>query len=224
MATMDDKKFSIAESIGFGWTLMKSNIGFLLLVFIAVIFYAVISSAIIEEYLVAGTVEYFALSFLQWLGSMLLSMGILKISLKLHDGDDASFSDLFSSWELLINYILVQIVSSFLILLGLFLLIIPGIILAVKFSFAGYFVVDKGLNPIEALRKSAAITKGVKWDLLGLYLVIGCINLVGFVCLVVGLLITIPITWLALAFVYRKLLTRIENTSSPDGSSMVFEG
>ena len=39
---------------------------------------------------------------------------------------------------------------------------------------------------------------------LGFYLVL--INILGFICLMVGLFITVPLSMLATAFVYRKLL------------------
>jgi len=62
------------------------------------------------------------------------------------------------------------ILYTLITLVGTILLIIPGIIWGIKFQFFGYFIVDKGLEPIEALKRSAAITKGVRWSLLFLAL------------------------------------------------------
>ena len=93
-----------------------------------------------------------------------------------------------------------------LIVLGIILLIILGIILAIKFQFFGYFIVDKGDGPIEALKKSSAITTGAKWNLFLLYLLLLLINLLGAIFLLIGLFVTIPTTMVAIAFVYRKLL------------------
>jgi len=93
---------------------------------------------------------------------------------------------------------------------GTILLIVPGVIWAVKFQFFSYFIIDKGLGPIEALKKSSAITKGVKWNLLGFDLLIGGIALLGVLALLIGLLAAIPTAMIAMAFVYRKLLAQTE--------------
>ena len=89
-------------------------------------------------------------------------------------------------------------------------MIVPGIIWAIKFQFFSYFIVDKEVGPIEALKKSAAITKGAKWDLFVFGALLGLINLAGALCVVVGLFATIPTTMVAIAFIYRKLLAESE--------------
>jgi uncharacterized membrane protein len=71
--------------------------------------------------------------------------------------------------------------------------------------FFSYFVVDQELGPIEALKRSAEITQGVKGDLFLLGLALGGINLLGAVALLIGLFATIPTAMLATAFVYRRL-------------------
>ena len=88
---------------------------------------------------------------------------------------------------------------------GFLLLIIPGIIWAIGFQLAPYFVVDKGMDPLEALKKSWAATRGAKWNLFLFGLLLGLINMLGFLALMVGLLFTLPLSMVAMAYVYRKL-------------------
>lgn len=111
-----------------------------------------------------------------------------------------------------------SIIYGVIVSLGLILLIIPGIVWAIKFQFFDYLIIDKGLGPIDALEKSSEITRGVKLDLLTFGILIWIINLLGLLCLVVGLFVTIPITVVAKAFVYRKLLheTPRENYTNRD--------
>ena len=90
----------------------------------------------------------------------------------------------------------------------LLLLIFPGIIWAVKFSLSRYFVVEKGLGPIEALKASSRTTKGVKWELFGFGIVCTGINLLGLICLVVGVFATWPMIMVAHALVYRQLMAQ----------------
>ncbi len=103
-------------------------------------------------------------------------------------------------------------------MVGLILLIIPGIIWAIQFCFYDYLIVDRGFGPVDALKKSSEITKGVKLDLFVFGMLLGIINLLGFICLVVGLFVTIPTTMVAMAFVYRKLLAQTELIEIPETS------
>lgn len=144
-------------------------------------------------------------SLLLWILNFIMGMGLIKIVLKFSDNKKGVFSDLFSSAHLFFKYLLGSILYGLIVLAGAILLIIPGIIWAIQFQFFTYFVIDRELNPIAALKKSSAITKGVKWNLLGFGLLVGLINLAGLLCLAIGLFITVPTTMVAIAFIYRSL-------------------
>ena len=93
-----------------------------------------------------------------------------------------------------------------LVVAGLFLLIVPGIYVAVRFQFYGFFVVDEKTGPVESLQRSWEVTDGRVWSLLWLDLILVGINILGMLLFLVGLFVTVPITTLALAYVYRQLL------------------
>jgi uncharacterized membrane protein len=90
---------------------------------------------------------------------------------------------------------------------GFILLIIPGIFFALRLQFTCYLIVDKNLGPVEAVKTSWKITKGNAWNLFFLGILLGLINILGLLCLIVGLFVTVPLTMLATTFVYRKLLS-----------------
>src|SRR5262249_10203656 len=102
-------------------------------------------------------------------------------------------------------YVGAAILSGIIIAVGFVLLIIPGIVLAIMFMFVGYLVIDRKMGPVEALRASKRITTGHKWDLLLLMFAVIGINILGILCLLVGLLVTIPITLLSMVHAYRTL-------------------
>jgi len=138
------------------------------------------------------------------------SLGATTISLRAHD-DIASvkFGDLWNPnpfWRYLGNWLLLV----FIVLVGLFLFIVPGVIAAVALGLSLYFVVDRGKGPIEALKESFRITNGHKWQLFLLILALVGINLLGFLALVVGLLVSGPVSWLALTHAYRTLEAQAE--------------
>ena len=206
------KKFDISEAVQFGWDTTKSNIGFFigLLIVMGLIEYVPdIIAVIIEE---DAPILSIIIQIASFALSMIIGMGLIKICLRFCDGEKGEFSDLFSCYPLFFNYLIGSILYWLIILVGLILLIIPGIIWAIQFQYYSYLIIDRGLGPIDALKKSSEITKGVKWDLFVLSIVLGVINLLGLICLVVGLFATIPTTMVAIAFVYRKLLAQTELT------------
>jgi hypothetical protein len=106
----------------------------------------------------------------------------------------------------------------------LFLLVILFVIfffvliyLSSRFMFAAYFVVDQKYEPLESLKASWRISRGVVWKLIGLSIVLGLINVAGMVALFVGLLITFPISIVALAYAYRTLAGSSKSVPSPAG-------
>lgn len=207
---MKEKKFSKSEAIKVGWNLTKINLGFLVIIY--VIFVLVFSTL---GLMVSLTKENFPLisfniNIISFILQMIAGIGLLKIYLKFYDNQKAEISDLYNYYYLFFKYLVGSILYILIVIGGFILLIIPGIIFALRYQFFMCLIVDKELSPIEALKKSAEITKGSKWNLFLFWLVILGLNLLGFLCLLVGLIVTIPITFFAYIFVYRKLLERYD--------------
>lgn len=151
-----------------------------------------------------------------WALNRIIEIGLTKISIKFCDNEKSKFKDLFSHYPLFFKYLFGSILYVLIVFGGMILLIIPGIIWAIKFQFFNYLIVDKGLGPVEALKKSWVITKGAKWNLFVFGLLLALINLIGILCLVIGLFATLPTTLVAIAFVYRKLLAQTELVKGPE--------
>ena len=63
--------------------------------------------------------------------------------------------------------------------IGIPLLVVLGVIVSLMLIFSGFLVIDRGLGPIEALQESHRITRGYKWSLFGLSLLLLLITLAG---------------------------------------------
>jgi uncharacterized membrane protein len=207
---MATKKFSKGEAIRFGWNAMKNNLGF----FIGLLILAgsiLIILSILQGLTVEGAPGFsFLLSIASVVVQLIIEIGLIKIALKFADNTKAELGDLFSCYPLFFKYLGASILYGLIILGGIILLIIPAFIWGIKFQFFGYFIVDKGAGPIEALKRSSSITMGAKWDLFLFGLLILGINILGFLALVIGLFATIPTSMVAIAYVYRKLLAQAE--------------
>ncbi|MCD6147811.1 DUF975 family protein [bacterium] len=204
------QKFSKSEAVRFGWNTTRSNLGFFigLLIVVGMIYFV---PDFIAEFLKRDApVLSFIIDIISWILGIVVQMGLIKIALRFCDNQRAKLADLFSCPSLFFKYLFGLILYQLIVLGGTILLIIPGIIWAIKFQFFDYFIIDKGLGPIEALKESSAITRGAKWDLFLFDLLLGFINFLGAICLLIGLFVTVPIAMVAMAFVYRKLLAQKE--------------
>ncbi len=229
---MATQKFSLNGALTFGWRIMKRHFWFFIGIFIITILLEIIPNVLAG--IVAEQVPTLSLLINLAAGiiGMIAGMGVFKIALKFCDDEPIEIADLFSCAPLFMKYLLGSILYGLIVAAGLILLIIPGLIWAVKFQFFSYCIIDKKLGPIEALKASSRMTRGVKWDLFVFGVVLMLMNSVGFLCLglaplapilalfttayrivqigllCVGLglvLAMIPTTLVAYAFVYRSL-------------------
>jgi len=84
------------------------------------------------------------------------------------EGETKPWQDIYkTSKRWLWSYLGAAIITGLLTGLGFVLLIIPGIIIAVWFSFASFVVVNENLSPIAALKASRNYVRGKFWAVLG---------------------------------------------------------
>jgi uncharacterized membrane protein len=203
---VEKKDFSVEEALQYGWDIMKANIWF----FVGVLIVAWALAGV--PHIIANILqrESMGLAFffrvIGWVADIIVSIGLITIALKFLDNQDPKFEDLFSFRPYFWKYLGASILTGIIVWVGFMLLFVPGIYWALKFQFFGYFVVEQGRDPVEAMRMSSRITHSVKWKLFAFGLVLALINVVGAICLFIGLFVTIPVTLLAYSLVYRKLL------------------
>lgn len=202
---MAEKKFSKGEAIRFGWNTMKTNFWFFIGFSIVVMLIYAIPGMVADAIQKSIPLLSLLINVASFVLNLVIQMGLLRFSLRYCDNEKGAFADLFSCFPLFFKYLAGSVLYGLMVMGGLLLLVIPGVIWAIKFQFFSYLIVE-GLGPVAALKKSAAITRGAKWDLFIFGLVIASIILLGVLCVLAGLLVAAPTTYLAGAFVYRKLL------------------
>jgi uncharacterized membrane protein len=142
--------------------------------------------------------------------SIFATLGATTFALRAHDDiARVQIADLWNPqpfWRFLGTELLVGIIVFF----GFLLLVVPGIIAAVGLGFAPYLVIDRAKGPIEALKESWRITQGHKWQLFLFGLALIGLNILGLLALVVGLLVSVPVTWLAVTHAYRTLQSQTQ--------------
>lgn len=208
---MTEPTFSKSAAIKFGFNTTKKNLKFFIPLALIIIIIDFLPSYLINQIEGGNRSLIFLINFLGAVLTTIVSIGFLKISLKFIDNQQANLTDLFSSWNsylLVIKYWVGSVVFGLIVLLGILLLVVPGIIWAIKLQYYSFLIVEKKMGPIEALRESWQVTRGVKWNLFLFGILLGLINVLGFLALIVGLLVSIPTTMLAQAYVFRKLVSK----------------
>lgn len=70
------------------------------------------------------------------------------------------------AWKLFIPYLLLSIIINVMTAIGIILLIVPGLIVIVRLSYAQILVVQEKLDPMAAIKESIKRTKKHTWMLL----------------------------------------------------------
>ncbi len=132
-------------------------------------------------------------------------MGETSFFLRTHD--DTASSELKDLWHPhpFWKFLGTSVLAGIIILIGFILLIVPGIIAAIMFSFVTYLVIEKGMQPVEALKESVRLTKGNRLQLFLLGLALLGVNILGLLALGVGLLVSVPVSYLAATHAYRMI-------------------
>jgi hypothetical protein len=231
--------FTIGSALSFGWETFKKRPWFFIFVTILILVVSVLGEGVSRAVDETAKDLPFLGTLLSLAFSTLISMGVTGFALAAHDNPETvELSALWhphSFWKycgLSILYVLIILTSLSLVLalvatlgaeaglkVGIPLLIVAGTIIFLMFIFSGFLVIDRGFGPIQALKESHRITRGYKWRLFGLYLLLFIINLVGIFAFVLGfllwtavsllgvalLLVSAPVSLLALTHAYRIL-------------------
>jgi len=133
----------------------------------------------------------FFLPVIKYGGDLLILRGIRNEELEL--------GELFIGFKKnYINIVLAHLITAAVIIIGFIFLIVPGIILACRLVFVSYLVMDKNMEPMAAIEKSWAMTKGHGWRILGMALLAIPIFIAGLLFCIIG--VVASIAWIHSAF------------------------
>jgi hypothetical protein len=226
-----ENHLSIEESIRFGWakTRQHSTIIFQIMM---TLFAVEIVRQIVQRVL-GSTFEGGAAMALLFVLNTVLGVGFTLITLRIAEGKPVEYRNLIPPMNVWLPYIgatvlagivtVLPLVAALVIGLAAFALfpyelavIVIAVVAAVGSVIAVYFALRYALvrfailddhDMVKSLRTSARLTDGRKWWLVGFFIVVCLLNILGAVLLLVGLLVSIPVTMLAFAHVYVKLHT-----------------
>lgn len=142
----------------------------------------------------AGTVQY------------VLYAGFYKMALNGYNGLPVNTTAYKLPVMTYVKFTVGILVYSILAGVGTLLCVIPGIIVAIRFLFVPFILLEEPETEfIDAFKKSWEMTAGRFWSLLWLLILILLINIVGFACCCVGFIFTMVMTVFMEVIAYYQL-------------------
>ncbi len=211
-------KASVGGSFSHGWDVMKY---YFLHLFLVIMACAIVSGPmgvgdLVDDHSAGGVVlGFFSLAFfflvipvINWGGNMIFLQAVRDERPQL-DWLIAGFKCNY------LKIVLANLLSVSLIGLGFVALIIPGIIIACRLAFVSYLVMDKNLEPIEAVEESWRMTRGHGWKIFWMGVLSFFIGIGGLIALIVGILFALIWINASFATIYQAVLNEKEEDLQP---------
>jgi len=201
-------KTAMEKQVGFKWSYMAPFLIYLIITSVI----AVLQDATV------GTGEGVAASLTQVIVNILvypLGIGLGLLGIRRAAGKDTPLSTLWEPYSQFIPLVVMLVLMGLLIVGGFFLLVLPGIYLAVAYSFAPYLMIEKNMGVWEALETSRKAITTCWWRYFGLLLIAVLLFIVGTIPLLIGLVWVLPIMAIAIGEVFKATF----ETASVEGFS-----
>ena len=137
--------------------------------------------------------------------SLPMSIALLVMAMRHANGKSVSAGEIFRHFGTTGSLFLAYLMQIILIMVGLALLVLPGIYLMFAYMYALPLVLEKKMGPWHALETSRKALTKVWFRFFGLLWLIMLINTAGVLTLGIAWIWTIPWSILAMALVYQKI-------------------
>ncbi len=171
--------------IGQGWELVKSDLGFF---FVLGLLFTFISGAV--PLILKGA----------------MAAGLQIVCMKKLLGRRADIGDLFQGFNYFVPTLAATLVMGVFAAIGLVLCIIPGLVVIAMYEFTYLLIVDKKLDFWPAMQASHAIVKQDYFGFTMFLIAMGLVNLLGLLCCLVGVFVTVPLGYAAVTVAYKEIV------------------
>jgi uncharacterized membrane protein len=135
----------------------------------------------------------------------LVQLGLIKIVLSISGNKSEGTRILFQQYRFILRYTVGIVLYCFVVCVGLLFFIIPGVVLAIRYSLWSLVLVNKDCDISTAYKESRRLTKGSNRTLFVLYFgFFGALSLSA-IPFGIGLFFSYPFVMLSFGFVYRSL-------------------
>lgn len=208
-----EHSFSIQEALTVGWNMFVAHWRLFLIIQLATSCVLLLASFFVERTLEGTALRLFA-DVLRLGLQLIIGLGLMFVYLRVFDGEQTEPLDIFDPLPLFWGYAGVMILYVLGVGIGLIALVVPGIIIAAGWSLAHYIVIETNANPVDALKVSWKKTDGHKLNIILFGAIAFALNFIGMLFFGLGLLVTLPVTGLAYAHVYRYFIPKVKEATA----------
>ncbi|MCD7977960.1 MAG: hypothetical protein LUG51_12715 [Tannerellaceae bacterium] len=199
-----EAKIVIPEVVKASWRYLKSQVWVLVGLFTGYILLYMIFWGI-QLYTPPSSVTRLFMSLVLALFSLVFYLGYYKNIFQTMDGEEPQFSAYGQQARKFFATFIGGILFAAIFIIGLILLVLPGIYMAIRLQFYVAAIVDDDMGAIDALKHSWDITRGQSLPLILLAFVMVLVLIIGAVLFGIGLLIAAPMLYIMQCYVYRLL-------------------
>lgn len=138
-----------------------------------------------------------------------LAGGYIRMIYKVFYGETTTINDLFSCFNKFTIFLLTILIAGILTSLGFILLIIPGIYLMIAYKFSFHLIALNNFSYWQALETSRKIITRKWFSFFIFFIILVFLNLLGFLLIGIGILITLPISFIAMTLLYINITKEI---------------
>ena len=187
------------------WELFKKNLNVVLALMGIYFVYYLAQYGV--SYVFKQSILASLLSFAFIIAFLVIQLGAYNMVLRIVDGKKATLQDLYTYPNItmkVVRNIVAGILVGAMVIIGLIFFIIPGIYIAIRLMFFTYYIIDKDAGIMDSIKMSWELTKNGVINLFFLSIIFLFLNFLGALLFGIGLAVTIPLTFLATALLYRK--------------------
>jgi uncharacterized membrane protein len=220
--------FSVGNAFSYGWKKFQANLGPILIAAL-VLLAAVVLLQIIQVIFTGGSEVEFTIDpdtgavetddggmlggsiiaslffgALSFLVQLVIQSGIVKGALDITRGKAISLGTMFQGIDF-VQVVIASLILAVATTVGLVLCILPGLAVMFLTAFTLYFIIDKGMSAIDAIKASVSFVMANAGTLIVFFLACIAAYIVGALLCGVGLLVAIPVVVIAQAYAFRTL-------------------
>jgi len=144
------------------------------------------------------------LSALVLVFAWIVGAGLVRASLNVTAGRPFLFSDVVKT-DNLGSVVVASLIIAVATFVGTIMCYLPGLVVGFATSYTLFFIIDKNMAPVDAIKASVMFVKDNLANTIVWYVVGGLVAAVGFVICVVGALVSVPVVLLGTAYTYKTL-------------------
>ena len=119
---------------------------------------------------------------------------------------ETEFADLFKGFNFFIPALVASVVIMLFTFVGSLLCVIPGLVVAAMYKFTYLFIVDKRMDFWPAMQASHEVVRNDYFGFTMFLMLLVLVNVLGGLCCIVGVLVTIPVSFAAITVAYQELV------------------